>query len=103
MELIIHTEVDAFVATLEKPTRSKWTRHLLLLEQYGKALGMPHARKITSTLSELRIRGTQEVRALYAFEQGRICILHAFLKKTQKIPAREIATAEKRRQALTMT
>ncbi len=101
MELIVHKEVDAFVSRLEKPARSKWIHHLSLLEQYGRALGMPHARKITTTLSEIRIRGTQEVRAFYAIEHEHIFVIHAFVKKTQKIPQHEIDVAEKRRLLLT--
>jgi len=63
MKLILFAEVDEFAENLEKPTRAKWTRHLILLSQNGLLLGMPHARKINDSLFELRIRGKQEVRA----------------------------------------
>lgn len=101
MKMVICTEVDEFIATLEKPARAKWIRHLGLLEHYGGSLGMPHARRITSVLSELRLRGRQEVRAFYTCDNDCIIILHAFVKKTQKIPEREIETAKKRLQWLT--
>ena len=101
MKMLILTEVDEFISTLEKTTRAKWIRHLGLLEQYGGSLGMPHARRITSMLSELRLRGRQEVRAFYTCDHDRITVLHAFVKKTQKIPEREIETAKNRLQWLT--
>lgn len=101
MKMVVLTEVDEFISSLEKPTRAKWIRHLELLEHYGGALGMPHARRITSVLSELRLRGKQEVRAFYTCDNNSIIVLHAFLKKTQKIPEREIETAKKRLQWLT--
>ena len=101
MQLILHREVDIFAGTLQKPTRSKWLRSLNLLKQYGTNLGMPHARRLTKNLSELRIRGNQEVRAFFICVENQIYILHAFTKKTQKIPNREIVTAEKRLKLLT--
>ena len=101
MKLVVHKEVDAFIETLQKPTRSKWVRHLILLEQYGKDLGMPHVRHIKGNLRELRIRGKQEVRALFVIREDEVIIVHAFIKKTQQTPRRELDTAQKRIEALT--
>jgi len=101
MQLIIFKEVDVFAESFQKPTRAKWLRNITLLTQYGDNLGMPHARRLTSNLSELRIRGTQEIRAFYACIGDKVFIVHAFIKKTQKIPKREIEIAEKRLQLLT--
>ncbi len=101
MKLIIHKDVDAFITTLQKPTQGKWLRSLILLEVYGKNLGMPHARRLTSNLSELRIRGNQEVRAFFTVDDDQVRIIHAFVKKTQKIPQREIEIAENRLKRLT--
>ena len=101
MRVILDKEVDEFVETLQKPTRAKWLRNVTLLTQYGGNLGMPHARRLTSNLSELRIRGTQEVRAFFTCIGDTIFIVHAFIKKTQQIPNREIEVASKRIQQLT--
>ncbi len=101
MKIVIHRDVDLFIPTLQKPTQAKWLRSLILLEQNNIALGMPHARRITNNLFELRIRGNQEVRAFFTYIHSRIYILHAFVKKTQKIPNRELKTAEKRLDLLT--
>ncbi len=96
MKLIILNEVDAFIKTLEKPIRSKWLRQLMLLEQYGQFLGMPHVKHIAQGMRELRVRGSQEIRAFFVFKDNQAIIVHAFIKKTQKTPQKEIVTAQKR-------
>ena len=96
MKLVLLKEVDAFIETLEKSTQSKWLRHLNLLEQYGKLLGMPHVRYMFGGMLELRIRGLQEIRAFFIFKDDQAIIIHAFIKKTQKTPKRELDTAQKR-------
>jgi len=44
-------------------------------------------------LYELRISGRVEIRILYTVKNGEYYLLHAFKKKTQKTPSREIKTA----------
>ncbi len=96
MQLVILKEVAAFIETLEKPTRSKWLRQLTLLEHYGELLGMPHVKHISSGMRELRVRGSQEVRAFFVFQNNQAIIVHAFVKKTQKTPQKEFITAQRR-------
>lgn len=67
-----------------------------LLERYGKLLGMPYSKKITSNLYELRVRGKVEARILYGFKSGSIVFLHAFKKKKDKISQKEIQLAARR-------
>ena len=101
MQVLYHDDVKAFVKKIQKPTQSKVLRAIELLEQYGRNLSMPHAKRITNILYELRIRGIQEVRIFYILQEDSALLLHAFLKKTQKTPKREIETAERRFQLLT--
>lgn len=63
---------------------------------------MPHCKKLTSDIFELRIRGKEEVRILYSTRKGDIYLLHAFKKKSQKTPAKEIKIAEQRMALLTL-
>lgn len=88
--------VEKFIRSLDEATISKFARNANLLEKHGPLLGMPHSKKLTSKLYELRIRGKQEVRIIYGFIGNKIYLLHGFLKKTQKTPAREIEIAEQR-------
>lgn len=88
--------VKEFIKTLDNSTVSKISNEIDLLETHGPFLGMPHTKKITQDLYELRIRGRQEVRIIYGFVKKNIYLLHVFLKKTEKTPPNEIKTSEQR-------
>lgn len=92
--------VKEFIKTLDDSTVSKISNHIDLLETHGAFLGMPHSKKLTSDLYELRIRGRQEVRIIYGFIKKNIYLLHVFIKKTEKTPSKEIKTAEQRLNSL---
>lgn len=72
-----------------------------LLQNYGPLLGLPHARKLEGKLYELRVRGNEEVRIIYAFVENSVCLLHVFKKKTQEIPEKELEIAKQRLKSLT--
>jgi phage-related protein len=101
MQVLYHDEVKYFAKTLQQAARSKLLRGIDLIEQYGHFLTMPHMKKIDTDLYELRIRGQQEIRILFTFQQNNAYLLHGFIKKSQKIPKREIDTAKKRMRLLT--
>ena len=97
MEVIFfNSEVHDYLLTLEKSTYSKVIRHIKLLEEYSYSLSMPYSKPISRNLFELRTRGKQEIRILYCFYNNQIYLLHAFIKKTQQTPSREIDLALKR-------
>lgn len=82
--------VEEFIKSCESQTIAKIAHHIDLLEKHGAFLGMPHSKKLTAKLYELRIRGTQEIRIIYAFIKSNIYLLHAFKKQTQKISRKEL-------------
>lgn len=86
-------KVKQFVNNLEMPTAAKVFRMFELLERFGHTLDMPHSKHIGDGLFELRARGTREVRVLYTFHKGMAILLHGFIKKSQRIPAKEIKIA----------
>lgn len=88
--------VEEFIKSLEPPTIAKVVHTIDLLEKYGPQLGMPHSKYLTSKLHELRARGKQEIRVMYAVVGNKIYLLHTFRKHTQKTPSKEIDTALKR-------
>jgi phage-related protein len=96
--------VQKFIDDLPKPTRAKVLRQIDLLELMGTDLGMPHAKALGDGLVELRVRsgrGTHEVRVFYAFAVRRqIYLLHAFVKKTQATPKRELDIARERQKQI---
>src|SRR5271169_881392 len=69
-----------------------------LLMEFGPNLRMPHSRAMGKGLFELRPRGREGIgRALYCYLDGhRIIILHAFVKKTQETPEKELRFARNR-------
>lgn len=78
--------------------KSHFAHIIGLLITYGPDIGMPHSKAIGKGLYELRPKGREGIgRAFYCFLKGkRIIILHAFIKKTQKTPKKELLIARKR-------
>ena len=75
-----------------------YARLVALLIEYGPALRLPHSRALGDGLFELRLHGRSGIgRAFYCFVVGkRVTVLHAFIKKTQQTPDRELKLARKR-------
>lgn len=95
MEIEINKKVREFIIALEDSTKKKTAREISLLEKYGYLLGMPSSKRLGRNLYELRIRGQQEVRLFYCFKNGVIFIIHGIIKKSQKIPRKELLKATK--------
>ena len=79
---------------------------LLMILQQGGVLGTPQSKPMKSvhpSAYELRIKDAAGIyRVFYVFfDKGKILIPHAFTKKTQKTPDKEIETAQKRLRRLT--
>ncbi len=75
-----------------------YARTVELLMEFGPDLRMPHSRAMGEGLFGLRLRGSEGIgRVFYCFViKQRILILHAFIKKTQGTPRRELGVARKR-------
>jgi len=95
MNVIVDESVTRFIKTLEKNSQAKTLRVLELLEEYRSKLGMPHSKALGEGLFELRVRGKQEARLLYGFRRDSVIIAHGFVKKTQRIPIKELIYARK--------
>ena len=69
-----------------------------LMLEHGPDLGLPHTRAMGGGLFEVRAKGREGIgRAFYCAIVGqRIVILHAYIKKTEQTPARELETARTR-------
>lgn len=82
-----------FVESLSERDQTKVARVLALLREFGPLLGMPHARPV-GNLWELRA-GPGRI-FYFACTGRRFVLLHAYRKKGQKTPRREIETAQRR-------
>jgi len=65
--------------------------------QFGWPVGMPLARKITHDLWELRSRLAHGIaRTFFTIYLDKIVLLHGFVKKSGKIPVKELVVAKRR-------
>ncbi|RON00539.1 type II toxin-antitoxin system RelE/ParE family toxin [Pseudomonas brassicacearum] len=69
--------------------------------QLGWPIGMPVVRKLDTGLWEVRIDlGDTIARVLFTVEGSDMVLLHGFIKKSQKTPASDMATAKQRKARL---
>ena len=91
--------VEEFLHGLDRTTRAKVFRSIAILEEQGTSLGMPLAQPVTGyRFWELRVQAARNsVRVFYfALSGHRILLLHAFAKKSQQTPRRELEIAASR-------
>jgi len=90
--------VEEFVGAMSGKHQRKVAAFLELLAHEGPQLRRPYADHVKGDLRELRMQfGRNEYRVFHFFVHGeRVVLVHAFSKKSQKLPVREIETAEVR-------
>jgi phage-related protein len=93
-----YEDVEQFVLKLPIGLSAKYFHLTDLMLEFGANLGMPHTKAMSDGLFELRIKGKEGIaRVFYCTKVGkRIIMLHAFIKKTPKTPAKELRKAEQR-------
>lgn len=89
-----------FIRTLDKKTQSKSFKAIDMLEAYGPFIKSPHMKKLLPNLYELRIKSSVAIRIFYSPKQATYYILHAFKKKSQATPAKELKIAVDRMKEL---
>ena len=91
-------EVEESVLGLPEGLLSRYFRLTDLMIEFGANLGMPHTKPIENGLFELRVKSKEGIaRVFFCTKVGkRIIMLHVFIKKTQKIPKKELVIANKR-------
>ena len=87
--------VEAFLNSLPVKAKAKSAREIGLLQDFGSNLREPYSKHLSDGIFELRIRfSSDNYRIFYFFCRGRTVILtNGFLKKTNKIPERELKKA----------
>ena len=77
---------------------ARFLRYAERMELYGPDLGMPYTRAMGQGLFELRLKAAEGIaRILYCTIVDRqIVMLHQFVKKTEKTPAKELDIARRR-------
>lgn len=93
-----HERVLAEIESWPVDVLADYARIIELLTEHGVNLRLPHSKAFGDGLFELRPRGKTGIgRAFYCFMLGqRVVVLHAFIKKSQQTPERELKMARKR-------
>jgi len=87
--------VKEFLDAAGPALKAKVFRIFQHLVEYGLQTIIPQVKKLSGTpLWEIRILGGDSARVLFVTQQGQtILLLHAFYKKKQKTPQKELTTA----------
>jgi phage-related protein len=98
-EIVYYSE-DLQRAILEFPAgiQARYIHLTQRMQTFGPNLGMPHSRAMGKGLFELRLKAKEGIgRVFYCNLPGqRIMMLHAFVKKSAKTPAKELKVARAR-------
>lgn len=81
---------------LQQQDKKVYSRILKLIDvirNYGPFIRPPDVKKIQNNIWELRISGKIAIRILYCYIENKFYLLHAFKKKTNKTPPKEIKIA----------
>jgi phage-related protein len=89
--------VRAWLRTLSVEDRRQIGADLAVV-QFGWPVGMPLCRALGGGLWEVRsnLPGRWIVRLLFCFHDGRIGVVHGFIKKTRRTPIHDIELARRR-------
>ena len=92
------SEVEKKILSLPASLLARYLRLTDLMLEFGPNLGMPHTKFIQEGLIELRIKGKEGItRVFYCTLAGKkIMMLHSYIKKTNRIPKKEIQIAKNR-------
>ncbi|MEX1068474.1 MAG: type II toxin-antitoxin system RelE/ParE family toxin [Patescibacteria group bacterium] len=95
--------VEKFIKSQNPKVADKIARVIDLLEEFGPKLYLhgSYTEKITDKIHALTVRGSIQIRVFYCFYRNSAVLLHAFTKKTNKIPPKEIKIAQTRFDSLT--
>ena len=90
--------VDRELRALSPGMRARFARICELIAAVGlDRMGAPPVRHLTGPLREMRLSGRDGIaRALYVAARGRRVVARAFVKKTRRMPRREIELALRR-------
>ncbi|WP_426577077.1 type II toxin-antitoxin system RelE/ParE family toxin [Xenorhabdus stockiae] len=78
--------------------QARMLKLLELMEQHGANLGQPHTKPMGDGLFEVRAKAQEGIgRGLFCYLDGsNIYVLHAFVKKSQKTPKKDLDLAKSR-------
>lgn len=87
--------VEEAILHLPDGLLARYLRLTELMLEFGPNLGLPHTKAIKDGLFELRLKSKEGIARIFFCTkiEKRIIILHVFIKKSQKIPQKELKIA----------
>ena len=91
-------DVESTILSLPDGLLGRYLRLTDMMLIHGSNLGLPDTKSLNDGLFELRLKNKEGIgRVFYCTKVGKnIVMLHSFVKKSQKIPKKEIDIALKR-------
>lgn len=93
-----NTKVEAETMAFPAGILANFLHIAEMIEEFGPALGSPYTKALKDGLFEIRAKGREGIgRSFFCTIKGKeVIILHSFIKKSQKIPKKEIQIARQR-------
>lgn len=91
-------KVEKEILTLPNHIQAKYLHFVDTMEEFGPNLGLPHTKAMGNGLFEMRIKALEGIARVFycTMINKNIVVLHSFVKKTMKTPAKELNIAIKR-------
>ncbi len=98
-----NNKVFKVISKFPKKTKARFVALADRMMRVGPNLGMPHTKVIGNGMLELRIKAEEGIARVFYYScvNHEIVMLHAFVKKTQAIPKKELTIAIKRLKEVT--
>ena len=95
-------EVQEDVMALPVTLQARYINLTRRMMEYGPNLGLPHTDAFGGGLFELRLKGAEGIARVFfcTLVDKDIVMLHCFVKKSQKTPAKELNIARNRLQEI---
>ena len=93
--LYYSSEIEQEILDLPESLQARYIHYTERMQRYGPNLGEPHTKALGEGLFALRLQGKEGfARIFYCTMRGKqIMMLHCFIKKSRKIPVRELKIA----------
>jgi phage-related protein len=97
-EIVYYGEVQEALLAFPPGLQARYIHLTERMLNFGPDLGMPHTRALGKGLFELRLKAKEGIGRVFFCNRPdrRIMMLHAFVKKSAKTPARELKVARER-------
>ena len=95
-------EVQQDVMALPATLQARYINLTRRMMEFGPNLGLPHTDAFGGGLFELRLKGAEGIARVFfcTLVEKDIVMLHCFMKKSQKTPAKELNIARNRLQEI---